>query len=134
MPTNITHLDAESPFLNQQLWINENESAFALRDQYPVSRGHSLIVPKRTVSSLFELTEKEIADCWRLLQAEKEKLQREFSPDGFNVGVNIGAAAGQTIFHAHIHLIPRYQGDNPNPRGGIRAVVPGKADYNEAPG
>lgn len=134
MPTNIIHPGTESPFLNQQLWISENESAFALRDQYPVSRGHTLIVPKRAVSSLFELTEKEIADCWRLLHAEKEKLQREFSPDGFNIGVNIGAAAGQTIFHAHIHLMPRYQGDNPNPRGGVRAVVPGKADYNEAPG
>lgn len=119
----------QSPFLDRNLWTNENDSAFALLDQYPVSRGHTLIVPKRIVVSLFELTEEEMTDCWRLLQIERSKLQLKLAPDGFNVGINIGAAAGQTIFHAHIHLIPRFQGDSPNPRGGVRAVVPGKADY-----
>jgi diadenosine tetraphosphate (Ap4A) HIT family hydrolase len=120
---------SQSPFLNREFWINENASAFALRDLYPVSKGHTLIVPKRAVASFFELTEQEIVDCWRLLEREKKKLKDELSPDGFNVGINDGAAAGQTVFHAHMHLIPRYRGDCPNPRGGVRAVIPGKADY-----
>jgi diadenosine tetraphosphate (Ap4A) HIT family hydrolase len=119
----------ESPFLNPKIWVSENNSAFALRDRYPVSKGHTLIVPKRAVASFFELTEQEIVDCWRLLEREKKKLKDELSPDGFNVGINDGAAAGQTVFHAHMHLIPRYRGDCPNPRGGVRAVIPGKADY-----
>lgn len=119
----------ESPFLNKQLWINENDSAFALPDSYPVTEGHTLIVPKRAVVSIFELTEKEILDCWRLLIAEKNRLEAALQPDGFNVGVNVGQHAGQTVPHAHIHLIPRYRGDNPNPRGGIRAVIPDRADY-----
>lgn len=119
----------ESPFLNKQLWVSENESAFALPDSYPVTKGHTLIVPKRTVLSIFELTEREILDCWRLLAAEKKRLETALQPDGFNVGVNVGSCAGQTVPHAHIHLIPRYYGDNPNPRGGIRAVIPHRADY-----
>lgn len=119
----------KSPFLNKQLWLNENDSAFALPDIYPVTKGHTLIVPKRVVISIFDLTETEVLDCWRLLAAEKVRLEAALQPDGFNVGVNLGECAGQTIPHAHIHLIPRYRGDNPNPRGGIRAVIPNRADY-----
>lgn len=118
-----------SPFLDPSRWISQNEFAVALRDEYPVSRGHTLIVPKRVVGSLFDLSEREVAACWDLLKKEKERLDNELSPDAYNIGVNNGPAAGQTIAHAHIHLIPRFKGDHPSPRGGIRAVIPDKADY-----
>lgn len=119
----------ESPFLDRTSWINENRFAIALRDRFPVSAGHTLIVPKRVVNSAFDLDQDEIAACWQLLAAERDRLSAEFQPDGFNVGINVGEAAGQTVQHAHIHLIPRYGGDHPDPRGGVRAVIPGKADY-----
>lgn len=120
---------AESPFLDPSRWINQNGYAAALRDIYPVSPGHTLIVPKRLVGSVFELSPPEVAGCWDLLKAEQKRLVEEFKPDGFNIGVNIGEAAGQTIWQAHFHLIPRYLGDHSAPRGGVRAVIPGKADY-----
>jgi Diadenosine tetraphosphate (Ap4A) hydrolase and other HIT family hydrolases len=82
--------------------------------------GHTLIVPKRHVASLFEITTEEMSSCWELLHAVKSRLDERFAPDGFNVGVNVGEAAGQTVFHLHIHVIPRYKGDVPDPRGGIR--------------
>ena len=81
------------------------------------------------VTSVFELDPNEIQACWNLLEAERERLIKEVGPDGFNIGVNIGEAAGQTVPHAHFHLIPRFYGDHPSPRGGVRAVIPGKADY-----
>jgi len=115
--------------LDRTRWVNENDSAVAIRDLFPVSRGHTLVVPKRVVSSLFDLSEQEVLDCWRLLKEERQRLESEFSPDGFNIGMNVGEAAGQTVPHAHIHLIPRYAGDVPSPRGGVRGVIPGKASY-----
>ena len=118
-----------SPFLDPTRWISENKYAAALRDTYPVSPGHTLVVPKRMVASVFELSPDEIRACWDLLDAERKRLTDELNPDGFNIGVNIGTAAGQTIWHAHFHLIPRFAGDHPEPRGGIRAVIPGKAVY-----
>lgn len=118
-----------SPFLDPQKWISENELAAALRDTYPVSPGHTLIVPKRIVASFFDLTEKELTACWALLLKERERLDGDLQPAGYNVGINIGATAGQTVYHAHIHLIPRFDGDHPNPRGGVRGVIPGKAQY-----
>jgi diadenosine tetraphosphate (Ap4A) HIT family hydrolase len=118
-----------SPFLDPARWINQNEYAAALRDTYPVSPGHTLIVPKRLIGSVFDLSPPEVEACWDLLDCERKRLLDEFKPDGFNIGVNIGEAAGQTIWQAHFHLIPRYRGDHPTPRGGVRAVIPGKADY-----
>lgn len=122
-------MSSTSPFLDKGRWVNENEHAVALLDGYPVAQGHTLIVPKRSVPSIFELTNEELLACWKLLLAERKKLQRALRPDGFNVGVNDGDAAGQTVAHAHIHLIPRYRGDHPSPRGGVRAVIPGKSSY-----
>jgi diadenosine tetraphosphate (Ap4A) HIT family hydrolase len=119
----------ESPLLDKTRWVSENQSASALRDLYPVSPGHTLIVPKRFVSSILELSDQELLDCWHLLKDETERLRASLHPDGFNVGVNIGEAAGQTIEQAHIHLIPRFRGDVESPRGGVRGVVPGKAGY-----
>jgi diadenosine tetraphosphate (Ap4A) HIT family hydrolase len=83
-----------------------------------------LVVPKRHCPSFFELTDAEVAACYALLRAERETLRAEHRPDGFNVGVNDGAAAGQSIEHTHLHLIPRYRGDHPDPRGGVRHVIP----------
>lgn len=98
-------------------------------DSYPVSRGHTLLIPRRHVETFFALNQAELKDFFGLLLALRQIIQRQFSPDGFNVGVNIGAAAGQTIAHLHIHLIPRYVGDVENPVGGVRGVIPGRAEY-----
>ncbi len=104
--------------------ISQNDLAAAVRDREPASKGHTLIVPKRHCESFFELTPAEVQACHALLQAEREKLLLELHPDGFNVGVNDGTAAGQSIAHTHLHLIPRYRGDHPDPRGGVRHVIP----------
>jgi diadenosine tetraphosphate (Ap4A) HIT family hydrolase len=121
----------ESPFLDRSRWAMENDLAFAFIDNFPVSPGHTLIIPKRIVASVFELEADEISACWSLLATQRAHLQATLnpSPQAFNVGINDGAVAGQTVAHAHIHLIPRYLGDHPNPRGGIRAVIPGKGSY-----
>ena len=107
----------------------ENELAYSARDSFAVSPGHSLVIPRRHVASFFELTPEEINACMELLVAEQKLLDEEFQPDGYNVGVNVGQAGGQSIFHVHIHLIPRYQGDVENPQGGVRHVIPAKAHY-----
>lgn len=107
------------------------ELAVVLRDQFPVSPGHLLIVPRRHVADLFELTAAEQAAVWRLVPEARKLVERHNRPDGYNVGINVGAAAGQTVEHAHVHVIPRYAGDVPDPRGGVRWVVPGKAGYWE---
>jgi diadenosine tetraphosphate (Ap4A) HIT family hydrolase len=110
--------------------VAENALAFAIRDGFPVTPLHTLVLPKRHVSDYFDLFSSEQKAIERLL-AECRNAIREQDPTvvAFNLGVNAGAAAGQTIFHAHVHLIPRRDGDVPNPRGGVRAVIPGKADY-----
>lgn len=100
--------------------LAENELALAFLDKFPSNEGHTLIVPKRHVASLFDITSEEMAGCWELLLAVKTKLDERFAPDGYNIGVNVEEAAGQTVFHLHIHVIPRYKGDVPDPRGGIR--------------
>ena len=107
----------------------ENVLAYATRDTYPVSPGHTLIIPRRHCADFFELTPDELAACIELLVAEQRALATEMKPDGYNVGVNIGRAGGQSIHHVHIHLIPRYAGDHPRPQGGVRQVLPSKADY-----
>ena len=117
-----------SPFLNKDRII-ENEYAFAIYDGFPVAKGHSLVVPKRQVKEIFELNKEEYESCFELVRKVKDLLITKFKPEGFNIGVNCGEVAGQTIFHAHIHVIPRYKGDVPNPRGGVRNIIPGKGDY-----
>ena len=106
-----------------------NELAYSTRDSYPVSPGHSLIIPLRHCASFFDLSPVEVSACMELLTQEQMTLDEEFNPDGYNVGVNVNAAAGQSIFHVHIHLIPRYAGDSPHPQGGVRQVIPEKAEY-----
>jgi len=109
--------------------LAQTKLSFAFLDGFPVSNGHTLVVPKRHVVSLWEMTTEEYTDAFALLRHVKDVLQEQFNPQGFNVGVNCGQAAGQTVFHAHIHLIPRYTGDVPHPRGGIRNIIPGKGSY-----
>ena len=106
-----------------------NDRAIAIRDGFPVSAGHTLIVPRRHVGSFFEVTDDERADLLQLLMQARHDLEREFRPAGYNVGINDGPAAGQTVPHLHIHLIPRYAGDREDPRGGVRWVLPERADY-----
>jgi diadenosine tetraphosphate (Ap4A) HIT family hydrolase len=109
--------------------ILRNELAYSTRDSYPVSPGHTLIMPFRHCASFFDLTPEETTACMELVAQERLALDDEFSPDGYNVGVNVSAAAGQSIFHVHIHLIPRYTGDSLRPQGGVRQVIPDKAAY-----
>ena len=103
--------------------------ALAFRDAFPVSPGHTLVIPVRHVASFFDITPSERAAMFGMLEAAKQRLDSEFGPAGYNIGINDGAAAGQTVGHLHIHLIPRYAGDQPDPRGGVRWVIPEKADY-----
>jgi len=109
--------------------IDRNNHGVAIRDGFPVSLGHTLVIPKRHIGSFFDLNPDEREDLLRLLQAAKQVLDTELTPDGYNIGINDGPAAGQTVPHLHIHLIPRYKGDLPDPRGGVRWVIPNKADY-----
>jgi len=109
--------------------ISETATAIAFLDSYPVNVGHTLIVPKRHVADYFELSIHEQRALWLLVNRCKVLIQKRFNPDGFNVGINIGEAAGQSIFHVHIHLIPRYKGDVENPRGGVRGVIKEKQEY-----
>jgi diadenosine tetraphosphate (Ap4A) HIT family hydrolase len=109
--------------------LAETKLSFACLDNFPVSEGHTLVIPKRHVETIWELSEDEYSDVFNLVRQVKELIQDRFYPHGINVGVNCGEAAGQTVFHAHIHIIPRYAGDVPNPRGGVRNIIPGKGDY-----
>ena len=112
-------------------WIvAENSFAYAIRDGFPVTEGHSLIIPKRHTDDFFGLTDEEVLACNQLLQKLRSALlARNQDVKGFNIGMNAGAVAGQTIFHCHIHLIPRREGDVENPRGGVRHTIPGKGFY-----
>lgn len=100
-----------------------------IRDAFPVSPGHTLVIARRHVGSFFDLTEAERHDLLALLDHAKTQLDEEFQPLGFNIGINDGSVAGQTVPHIHIHLIPRYQGDVPDPRGGVRWIIPQRARY-----
>ena len=105
------------------------EHAVAFYDRFPVNPGHMLVIPRRHESSFFELTPEEKEDVFDLLDRAKVLLTEKYSPAGFNVGINIGRAAGQTVFHAHIHMIPRYEGDVAEPTGGVRGVIPERRIY-----
>ena len=117
-----------NPDSNREL-IVESATAFAIYDKFPVSNGHALIIPKKHCEDYFTLSFKEQAACWFMLNKVKQLVQEKFTPAGFNVGINIGAAAGQTIPHVHIHLITRYEGDIHEPKGGVRGIIPEKRNY-----
>lgn len=107
----------------------ENEAAFVIEDINPVSPGHCLVVSRRHVGSVFDLTQQETCLLWELVKKARWWLDKKCNPDGYNIGINCGNAAGQTIAHLHVHLIPRYVGDIKNPVGGVRGVIPEKRIY-----
>ena len=121
----------ECPFCNidPSAVILKNELCFAIFDKYPVNPGHVLVIPYRHVADYFELTKEEKIAAVELIDEVKKFLDREFSPDGYNVGVNVGKWAGQTVMHVHIHVIPRYRGDVEDPTGGVRGVIPQRRNY-----
>jgi len=114
--------------------VIENELAFAHYDSYPVNPGHCLIITHRHVAEYFQATAEEKAAIWALVDEMKIILDEEFKPDGYNVGVNIGKTAGQSVPHLHIHMIPRYKGDMEDPKGGVRGVIPHKQKYHRGQG
>jgi diadenosine tetraphosphate (Ap4A) HIT family hydrolase len=122
-----------SPFLSrpQSEWIASNDLAFAIMDGYPVNPGHVLVIPKRLVSTWWEASREEQVAILDLLEVVKRQLDESHRPNGYNIGVNAGEAAGQTVFHLHVHLIPRYRGDMEDPRGGVRHVIPSRGNYKK---
>lgn len=110
-------------------FLLENELAAARMDQFPVSEGHLEVIPKRHVADWWNATAEERRAILALLDEAKKLLDEKYQPDGYNIGMNLGAAAGQSVMHLHVHLIPRYEGDVENPRGGVRGVIPGKQNY-----
>ena len=109
--------------------VEENQLASWIYDGFPVSKGHSLIIPKRHLGSFFDISLEERLAMLELLDKAKAAIDKDLKPDGFNIGINNGPAAGQTVPHLHLHLIPRYAGDVEDARGGVRWVIPDKADY-----
>ncbi|MGD9788193.1 MAG: HIT family protein [Sulfuricellaceae bacterium] len=124
-------MSAACPFCRTDQALLKSELAYALFDAHPVSPGHLLILPIRHVASYFEATAEEKSALFALLDTAKRLLDEQYAPDGYNVGINVGEAAGQTIPHLHVHLIPRYLGDVAQPRGGVRGVIPAKQSYPE---
>jgi diadenosine tetraphosphate (Ap4A) HIT family hydrolase len=112
--------------------VAENGLAAAFLDAFPLSPGHCLAVPRRHQPDFLALTAEEQRAVWALVPAVRRRIEGDRRPDGYNIGVNVGEAAGQTIGHAHLHVIPRYRGDVADPRGGIRLILPARARYWEA--
>lgn len=125
-------MDDNCPFCkveSERELIASTPLSIAFFDGFPVSPGHTLIIPRRHVASFFDLTKDEQKDMLTLADNVKSILDDKYHPDGYNVGVNVGEAAGQSVLHVHLHLIPRYKGDVSNPRGGVRGVIPSKQNY-----
>lgn len=112
-----------------RIFVAANDYAFAIYDGHPISQGHTLVIPRKHIASLFDLKEDEYLAVWKIVIYVKNFLKDKFNPDSFNIGLNDGPAAGQTVPHAHIHVIPRYNGDVVDPRGGVRWIIPEKAKY-----
>lgn len=128
----IVNHHAQCPFCSsevEQSVIEEAGLAFAILDRFPVSRGHALIIPKYHTADYFQLPDVYQEACWELMRRVQSMVREQYHPDGFNIGINIHEAAGQTVPHVHIHLIPRYAGDVDEPRGGVRGVIPHKQSY-----
>jgi diadenosine tetraphosphate (Ap4A) HIT family hydrolase len=127
-------MDAECPFCTlpeERIWL-ETDRVVAVPDYYPAADGHCLVLPRVHVGSLWDLSPEEHAEVWDLVAEVRDMLTERHSPDGFTIGVNDGLAAGQTIPHAHVHVIPRHIGDVSDPTGGLRGILPHKARYWES--
>jgi len=123
--------DMTCPFCNPSLEeiVLQNDLCYARYDKFPVNPGHLLLIPFRHVAGFFEATDEEQAALLALVREAKDLLDERFHPDGYNIGVNVGTAAGQTVMHLHVHVIPRYAGDMEEPRGGVRGVIPERRGY-----
>jgi diadenosine tetraphosphate (Ap4A) HIT family hydrolase len=115
--------------LPQERILFANTSGVVIRDGFPIAPGHTLIIPKRHMGSFFDMSHVEREHIFELIEKSKADIDQHFKPDAYNIGINDGPAAGQTVPHLHIHLIPRYKGDREDPRGGVRWILPEKADY-----
>lgn len=115
--------------INKDRIVYQDDTWIAIYDNYPVSQGHVLLIPKRHVETFFNLNMVEFGSLGVTIGIIKMILDKKFHPDGYNIGANCGEAAGQTVMHCHIHIIPRYKGDMENPRGGVRGVIPEKQKY-----
>ena len=115
-------------------WTAHNAHAFSVRDRFPVTPGHTLVITRRVVADWFSATEEEQRAVMDLVDVVKRQLDEELAPDGYNVGFNAGEAAGQTVMHLHVHVIPRRRGDMDDPRGGVRHVIPSRGNYLRAEG
>jgi diadenosine tetraphosphate (Ap4A) HIT family hydrolase len=124
-------MENQCPFctMNESAIIMKNDTCYAVYDIFPATEGHVLVIPFRHSASFFDYTKDEVANMWDLVNECKKYLDDKYAPNGYNIGMNIGESAGQTVFHLHIHIIPRRKGDVENPRGGIRHAVKGKGDY-----
>jgi diadenosine tetraphosphate (Ap4A) HIT family hydrolase len=123
--------DMTCPFCNPSLEeiVLQNDLCYARYDKFPVNPGHLLLIPFRHIPTLFEATDEEQAALLALVREAKRLLDNRFHPDGYNIGVNVGTAAGQSVMHLHVHVIPRYAGDMEEPRGGVRGVIPERRGY-----
>ncbi len=119
------------PFCEIESYILENNLSYAIYDKYPVNDGHLLVIPKRHVADYFDLTMEEKNSLIELVDKAKKMLDEKYNPDGYNIGINAGEVAGQTVMHVHLHLIPRYNGDMNEPEGGVRGVIPEKQKYRK---
>ena len=119
------------PFCNplKEEIVLANNLCYARYDKFPASPGHLLLIPYRHIPTLFDATDAELATLLALVREAKDLLDERFHPDGYNIGVNVGTAAGQTVMHLHVHVIPRYAGDMEDPRGGVRGVIPERRGY-----
>mgnify|MGYP001555752421 FL=1 len=113
--------------------VHQGELTFVSQDRYPASPGHMLIVPNRHVPNYFDCTQEEVKELWESVVIAKQLIEKEHQPDSYNIGINVSKAAGQSVPHTHIHLIPRYEGDVEDPRGGVRSVIPHKRRYKTRP-
>lgn len=125
----MNNVSQNCPFCNPDGILLENDLAYARPDKYPVNPGHLLIIPRRHVADFFLATTDEKTALMSLLDEAKHYLDGKHAPAGYNIGINVGEVAGQTIPHVHLHLIPRYHGDVENPRGGVRGVIPARQSY-----
>ena len=115
--------------LDEKNYQLENEYAIARYDDFPVNKGHLEVITKRHIKDWWETTPEEKLAIFELLDKAKEIIESKYNPDGYNIGMNLGESAGQTVMHLHVHLIPRYVGDVANPRGGVRGVIPERKNY-----
>lgn len=110
-------------------FITESAMVYSILDRFPVTNGHALVIPKKHIPNYFDLSVNRQQSIWIVVNRVKEILEERYKPEGFNVGFNVNEPAGQSIFHTHIHVIPRYSGDMDNPKGGVRHVIPEKGKY-----